>query len=431
MGCTPIKKTKPVNTRRRERAFSEVTLSIMDDFTLTCDQFVYKQPLGSGKYGRVFLAECLETHQRVAIKAIPQSNVSNAQLLQEIKILSEVDHPNIVKYLRQYHSEQYLYLVMEYCEGEELFHRIAKGNEVKEKEAAEVMEKLLRAINHCHHLGIIHRDLKPENIMYSTKGIIKVIDFGLSMKLDSFFNEGIAGTAYYIAPEAVKSGVYTKACDIWSLGAIMYVLLSGCPPVAGNEFEDIVNNLKEFKAPVFDLPIWNKISSEAKDLITRMLNPNFGERITASEALNHPWFKSIIGTSSLCNTSIIEALQKYSEFPESKKDFLGLIVKNSTDVDLKEYQEVFLELDKKKTGVISSTDLEEALNVTGNKLAKKELEELIRKINPRGDTFISYSEFLAALIATKKFLTEERLKSIFKLVEFECIRVSQKRLSKK
>ena len=115
---------------------------------------------------------------------------------------------------------------MEYCKGENLFNKILTEDKFNEEEARRIMEELLRAINHCHHLGIIHRDLKPENIMYTDGGVLKIIDFGLSMIENTFSLDNMAGTRYYLAPEIVKESTFTKACDIWSLGFIVHCVLS-------------------------------------------------------------------------------------------------------------------------------------------------------------------------------------------------------------
>lgn len=415
MGCTPVKQTKTSNARRRERKLSSATLDMISDFRSTCRQYVYKRTLGRGRYGHVFLAESSKAHQQVAIKALPKSSPN---LIQEIDFLSQLDHPNIVKYHRHYESGEYVYLVMEYCEGEELFNAILRKTKLSEEEALGVMEKSLRAVSHCHEMGIIHCDLKPENLMVG-EGTVKVIDFGLAMSAGSGKCRGIAGTPYYIAPEIVKEGLYTTSADIWSLGIIMHTMLTGYVPVGGKDNDEILQKIKEYEGPVFDSNKWKRISPEAKDLLEKMLNPKHASRITAVEALNHPWFARRATGTSLCNVSVLDALQRYSEFPEVKKNILNVVVRSVADAELKEFQKAFLELDKAKTGVITAQDLEAALSATQSKVSRKELEELTKKVNQRGRDCISYSDFVGALIATRDFLTEERLSSVFKIVEQE------------
>ena len=174
----------------------------------------------------------------------------------------------------------------------DLFEKIASQQKFIKGEAVSLIEELLRALNHCHHLGIIHRDIKPENIVYSNDGTLKLIDFGLAIKEKSYSVKGIVGSQHYIAPEIVKGGLFTTACDIWSLGVVMYVLLCGFLPIVGNSTEEIFENVKSFKTPDFTDKVWKPISNEAKDLLTKLMDPNHKTRITAEEALEHPWFKS-------------------------------------------------------------------------------------------------------------------------------------------
>ena len=418
MGCIPNKKEN-VPSSSITRRFSANTMAIYKDFNVLSHQYIYKELLGRGRFGRVILGESPESHQQVAIKVLPKEKTSMIKLMKEVDILSEVDHPNIVKYMKHYETAKYLYIVMEYCPGGDLFQKVVKQDKFTELEATKTMEEILRAINHCHHLGIIHRDLKPENIMYSSEGILKIIDFGLSMKENTRSDEMVAGTACYISPEILKDEKFTKACDIWSLGVVLYVLLSGYLPFEGSSFEEVSENIKSYTGLAFSYNRWNGISSHAKDLIRKMLDPNCETRITASDALNHPWFGSSNEEKSNFNSKVMDALKRYSEFSKLKKQVLNLIVKNINDEELKEFQQTFLELDKNKTGMITHNDLEEGLKKSGDEITVKELEELTRKVNYNGDAFINYSSFIAALVATHKFMTEEKIISLFKVLEVE------------
>lgn len=176
----------------------------------------------------------------MAIKFFNKTKLKRNQLTrikEEVRILTTLDHPNIVKYYQTYEEGKYLYLVMEYCPGGELFDRIAAHGDkaFNESEAASIMQKLLRAINHCHAWGVTHRDIKPENIMYGADGEIKLIDFGLSKAVAEAGGTSrrlstVAGTLAYMAPEVMTEKYDPKHCDIWSLGVLLYLLLSGYLP---------------------------------------------------------------------------------------------------------------------------------------------------------------------------------------------------------
>lgn len=164
--------------------------------------------------------------------------------------MRNLDHPNIIKLYETFEDSRNIYLVMEICEGGELFDRIIDKGQFSETEARVIFTQMIQAINYCHSNGIAHRDLKPENFLFLTKAEdspIKVIDFGLSKHFDEKGGHSAmttrAGTPYYISPE-VLSGNYDESCDIWSSGVILYILLSGVPPFGGDSDPEILEAVK-------------------------------------------------------------------------------------------------------------------------------------------------------------------------------------------
>eukprot|EP00826_Nyctotherus_ovalis_P029609 TRINITY_DN2344_c0_g2_i1.p1 TRINITY_DN2344_c0_g2~~TRINITY_DN2344_c0_g2_i1.p1 ORF type:complete len:451 (+),score=103.28 TRINITY_DN2344_c0_g2_i1:187-1539(+) len=411
MGCISSKQPQEPLGRKPERKPSTASV-LSSDLNSVTNQYAFKELIGQGRFGRVFLAESAEGKQ-VAIKIVSKGDSSKSPLMEEVRILSEVDHPNIIRYLEHYESERYLYVVMEYCAGGDLFQKLIDQGKFDEDKAAQAMEELLRAINYCHHLGIIHRDLKPENILYTSKGTLKLIDFGISVKSEAAANEKLAGTAQYIAPEIYVDEIYSTACDVWSLGVIMYVLLSGHLPIGGENINEIEERVMRYPGPSFKLKKWEQVSEEAKDLLKKMLDPDYKTRITAAEALKHPWFISKINKNFKCCSGVIEALRKYSEYPRVKKSALKLVVKHMNEEEVKEFRGAFLELDREMDGLLTCSDLEESLGALQNEMTGEQIEELIRRVNFNGEAFINYSSFLAALISTNKLVIEEKLKSLF------------------
>ena len=191
--------------------------------------------LGSGAFGKVFMTYNKNlTEFKVAIKVLNKNKLKEhiEAIQEEVSILTRLDHPNIVKYYETYIDEKYIYLVMEYIGGGELFDKIAtqKNQVFSELMAKDYMKKLLGACHHMHSQGIVHRDIKPENIMLSLNGELKLIDFGLSKRQDGSKKlKTIAGTPYYMAPEVIN-GNYDSKVDIWSLGVLLYVFMSGYLP---------------------------------------------------------------------------------------------------------------------------------------------------------------------------------------------------------
>lgn len=200
--------------------------------------------------------------------------------------MTRLDHPNIVKYYETYDDHKYIYLVMEYCPGGELFAKIAEqeNQTFNESQAAQILHKLVTAVNHCHANRIIHRDIKAENIMIGSDGEIKLIDFGLSyFKKKGEKVSEIAGTPYYMAPE-ILLGQYGFEVDIWSLGVLLYILVSGYLPFY-SEDRDVVFEKIRTATFSFDHKEFQLVSDECKDLIGLMLNPDRKKRIKGKEIL--------------------------------------------------------------------------------------------------------------------------------------------------
>lgn len=252
--------------------------------------------LGKGGYGQVWRASLKQSPDIYrAIKIVQKDKLEEEELERikdEVDILSRLDHKNIIQFYEYFEDRKKLYIVSEYCSGGELFDKITTKSFFSEKEAKNIMGQLLSAIKFCHLHGVIHRDIKPENIIFTTKlgPEIKVIDFGASTQFlkNAVFSESI-GTPYYIAPEVLKNN-YNKKCDIWSCGVILYILLTGSPPFGGNSRQEIIRNVSKGKYSM-KRPEFDNASSNSKDLIKKMLTFDFNSRITATEALEHPWFK--------------------------------------------------------------------------------------------------------------------------------------------
>ncbi len=195
--------------------------------------------LGEGAFGRVQKCTRKGTNEERAVKIIDKhlmNEVEKTRLLYEIDILKNLNHPNIVRLYEVFEDKMSIFLVTELCDGKELFDEIIQRVKFTELEAAIVTKQMLQVMAYCHEKKVAHRDLKPENVLIDSKnkGAIKVIDFGTSHVFDGKNHEmhQMYGTAYYIAPE-VLSGTYTEKCDLWSIGVILYVMLSGKPPFNG------------------------------------------------------------------------------------------------------------------------------------------------------------------------------------------------------
>ena len=265
----------------------------------------YNKELGYGKFGNVYMGSKISKKQPVAIKVIPMKG--NHQLKSEqmcLTILSKDEgHPNIVKLVDSFQTSMSYCLVLELCDGIELFDEIhnrytgMSRNKFTEEEVKNLMWQIFDSITYIHDRGIIHRDLKPENFRYNpVNHSLKMLDFGLSRNnsnnLDrnspvlKYFNSRV-GTTYYIAPEVFRQN-YSQNCDNWSAGIIFYILLCGYAPFNGDDESQIISNIK-YGTLTFNVD-FTGVSLEAVDLIRRLLNRAEEKRLTAREALNHEWF---------------------------------------------------------------------------------------------------------------------------------------------
>jgi len=209
----------------------------------------------------------------------------------EVEILSQIDHPNIVKLHEIYDEKNRFSMVMELMTGGELFDRIVEKEHYSEKEAADTIRPVVDAIRYCHSMGIAHRDLKPENLLYATpdpNSIIKITDFGLAKVINNDLMTTACGTPGYVAPEILTGKGYDIAVDYWSIGVIIYVMLCGFPPFSEDSNEKLFEMIKTGNYE-FPSPQWDPISDYAKDLVKKLLVVDPSKRLSAEGILKHPW----------------------------------------------------------------------------------------------------------------------------------------------
>lgn len=239
------------------------------------DHYTFLEVIGEGAFGSVLKATDNNTGNEYAIKVIKKEDLSPEDLKNlytEVNVTANVNHPNIVRMLDAYQSDQAYFIVFELMNGGELFDMIVEKECYSEMEAARAFRPVVDAIRYCHSKGIVHRDLKPENLLYLDENLdstIKVSDFGLARILDSKSQlmSTMCGTPAYLAPEIIKNERYGPACDCWSLGVILYVILCGYPPFGDEANEEMFCKIKEASID-FPSPEWDEISDEAKGLIT-------------------------------------------------------------------------------------------------------------------------------------------------------------------
>ncbi|KHG10111.1 CDPK-related protein kinase [Gossypium arboreum] len=237
--------------------------------------------------------------QPVAVKIISKAKMTTAisieDVRREVKILKALSgHKHLVKFYDACEDANNVYIVMELCEGGELLDRIlARGGRYTEDDAKAIVVQILSVVSFCHLQGVVHRDLKPENFLFTSGGEdadMKLIDFGLSdfIRPDERLND-IVGSAYYVAPEVLHRS-YSLEADIWSIGVITYILLCGSRPFWARTESGIFRSVLRSDPNFDDLP-WPSVTPEAKDFVKRLLNKDYRKRMTAVQALTHPWLR--------------------------------------------------------------------------------------------------------------------------------------------
>ena len=387
--------------------------------------------LGEGSFASVYRVQNRYTDAICAMKIINKNyscSVSDEkEILNEINILRTMDHPGILKIFEFYSNQQSYSIVTELCPGGELFQQIIDKGPFTEKYSAYVMYQIFSAVNYCHKMHIVHRDLKPENILIVNKDkdgfpTIKICDFGTS----KIFEKGavqrkLVGSSYYIAPEVLKKH-YNEKCDIWSCGVILYILLSARPPFGGQDDNDIMERVA---TGVYDLesPPFDKVSASALDLIRKLLTMDVNERITAEQALNHPWFKEnksqeyynkIKDNDTM--KELIENLKKYKRTSIIQETALAYLVHHFPQVkDVINSCKLFNQMDKSGDGKITKAELLKGLSERyKSKTLEQDVEEIYKNLDMDNNGYIGYEEFVRAAVSKEYFVKDNVLRFAFR-----------------
>ncbi|XP_014491303.1 CDPK-related kinase 7 isoform X1 [Vigna radiata var. radiata] len=345
----------------------------------------------------------------VAVKVIPKSKMTTAIAIEdvrrEVKILRALTgHKNLVQFYDAYEDNDNVYIVMELCKGGELLDKIlSRGGKYSEEDARIVMIQILSVVAFCHLQGVVHRDLKPENFLYiSTEenSTLKVIDFGLSdyVKPDERLND-IVGSAYYVAPEVLHRSYGTEA-DMWSIGVIAYILLCGSRPFWARTESGIFRAVLKAD-PSFDEAPWPSLSADAVDFVKRLLNKDYRKRLTAAQALSHPWLTSHCDDVKIPFDMIIHKLVKaYICSSSLRKSALGALAKTLTLVQLAYLREQFNMLGPNKSGLISMQNFKTGILRSATDASKdSRVLDYVNMVSSIQYRKLDFEEFCAAAIS--------------------------------
>ena len=387
--------------------------------------------LGEGSFASVYKVQNKFTDAICAMKIIHKTFTCTVEdeneILNEINILRTMDHPGVLKIFEFYSSKQNYSIVTELCPGGELFQQIIDKGPFNEKYSAYVMYQIFSAVNYCHKMHIVHRDLKPENILIVDKDkeglpTIKICDFGTSKIFEKdTVQKKLVGSSYYIAPEVLKKH-YNEKCDIWSCGVIMYILLSARPPFGGENDNEIMGRVAYGK---YDLssPPFNKLSKSSLDLIQKLLTMDPNQRITAEQALNHPWFKEFksqelynrINDTNTMKT-LINNLKSYRRTSVIQETALAYLVHHFPQFkDVVNSCKLFNQIDKSGDGKITKDELYKGLaEKYKSDTLEKDVDLIYSNLDMDNNGYIGYEEFVRAAVSKEYFVRDNVLKFAFR-----------------
>ncbi|XP_022763348.1 CDPK-related protein kinase-like isoform X2 [Durio zibethinus] len=377
------------------------------------------EEVGRGHFGYTCSAKFKKGEfkgQQVAVKVIPKSKMTTAiaveDVRREVKILRALTgHNNLVKFYDAFEDHDNVYIAMELCEGGELLDRIlARGGKYSEDDAKAVMVQILNVVAFCHLQGVVHRDLKPENFLYTSKeenSLLKAIDFGLSdfVRPDERLND-IVGSAYYVAPEVLHRSYGTEA-DVWSIGVIAYILLCGSRPFWARTESGIFRAVLKAD-PNFNEAPWPTLSSEAKDFVRRLLNKDPRKRMTAAQALSHPWIQNHNDVKVPLDILIFRLMKAYLRSSTLRKSALKALSKTLTVDELFYLREQFALLEP-KNGSITLENIKTALMKNATEAMKEShVLDYLLLLNTLQYRRMDFEEFCAAALSVHQLEALDR-----------------------
>ncbi|OAY57544.1 calcium-dependent protein kinase 28 [Manihot esculenta] len=403
-------KIKEKQTSRRQSGM--IPCGKRTDFGYAKDfdrRYVIGKLLGHGQFGYTYVATDKANGDRVAVKRIDKNKmvlpIAVEDVKREVKILQELaGHENVVQFYDAFEDDSYVYIVMELCEGGELLDRILakKDSRYTEKDAAVIVRQMLKVAAECHLHGLVHRDMKPENFLLKSSkenSPLKATDFGLSdfIKPGKKFQD-IVGSAYYVAPEVLKRRSGPES-DVWSIGVITYILLCGRRPfwdkTEDGIFKEVLRNKPDFRRKP-----WPSISNSAKDFVKKLLVKDPRVRLTAAQALSHPWVREGGDASEIpIDISVLNNMRQFVKYSRLKQFALRALASTLDDAELADLRDQFDAIDVDKNGSISLEEMRQALaKDLPWKMKDSRVLEILQAIDSNTDGLVDFSEFVAAAL---------------------------------
>lgn len=376
------------------------------------------EKLGEGFIGVVRKGTLIkDPSKKYAVKTIQKKKLTRSNweyFKREVSIFKETDCLYIVQFFECYEDQNEFHIVTELCEGGDLVTLVEKRSGLHEELSKKFFWQAATSVNYLHYFGITHRDIKLDNFLLtchnSDQSDLKLIDFGFATKFRDHRLSSTVGTPYYVAPEVLAKN-YSKECDIWSLGVLLYMMVFAEPPFKGKTNSQIFDQVRN-KEIRFDNPRSVGASPHLKKLILGLLDRDPLKRLTISEALQSDWFHTAIREYTehwkpFLTQKLLLDLKNVPILSKLQQEVVKLIVKmNYSHKDVSIRTHVFVLLDFLNTGVLNKQELSEAFKTLELELSEPECEEIIEKMFLKTGKVITCTEFVAATL-DKKFFTED------------------------
>ena len=389
--------------------------------------------MNKGRFSDINLVENKISGNKGIMKTLYKSkNFSQDEekfLKNELETLTSLDHPNIINVFSFYSNKDSYAYITELCNNGDLFQDLLNNGAYDERTSAYVMYQIFSAVNYYHKKNIINRGLSLENILISEKRndlpTVKISYFGTAIMAEkNAIQDKKIGNSYYIAPEVIKK-CYNEKCDIWSCGVIMYFLLAARPPFGGENNDEISEKILSGRYDIVSAP-FNNVSKNCLDLLNKLLELKVPKRLSAEQALNHPWFKenkSKLLFHQINDDSIIEKLinnlKNYKNISILQKISMAYLIHNYPQMkDVINACKLFNRIDEDDDCRINKEELLEGLKIKYNSNVKQEdVEQIFKNLDLNNNGYIDYEEFVSASVNKRKFMNKNVLMLAYKFFD--------------
>lgn len=412
----PKVKPSPVQEKTGQSAVSAPSGS--SGAPVNLNNYEIEATLGVGASCKVQSVRDKTSGKKYAMKVIQKTDLFKEQWAVEVRILQMLKHPNILEYVTSFEESKELYIVTGFCAGGELFDRVTQGKH-SEKDAARLTHEMLSALAYCHSKNVVHRDLKPENFVFddpSKDSLMRLIDFGCAKQVqDEEIVTDNAGSPYYVAPEVLRKDARTgriwKSADMWSIGVIIYLLVTGFPPFNGETTTEIFQSIL---AGRLRFPSSVPLSDSVKELIRKLLIMDPRARLTPEQALAHPWVKGENVSDAPLPPSVTKAIGEFQAASKLKKAVGKVLSQRMSDNDAKHLQAVFAKFDKNGDGQLGPDEILALMKSIGN--TDREAKEFMAKYDEDNTGGISLDELKNAEMQ-RKLEHNEEIKAAFQMFD--------------